>query len=514
MKALENMRLLALLVLVLAVSPAAAASVPVASAAASETKLEVNENCVELAWPCWAIQGSSQPAATISIPSGGAVMFVDEKTAANIAWTADPGALPSCEAAVPVAPTPAKTNWHGKCAFSQAGIYKFESATMFHDAVNDYRHYEIVVEGTPTDATSAASGATQTEATLNGSIAPEGNPGVEYHFEYEGPGVTGKPSTPVATLSSADFAAHAVSAKATGLQAGALYTFRLVATYGVAKTPVLGAAQETFKTQAITPPAATTTAAEGIEEAAATLSGTVDPGGEETDYFFEYDTTAYVEGEAAHGQISPRTALSASGGDSQRAAFTLKGLTPNTTYHFRLIAENKHGSRVGLDQSFTTISPPTKEPSSQPPAGPGPPSTPTPTPEPTPAADGPESIVGPLVALLVQRSLKLTAHRHASAVRVSLEVASSGVGGHLEVDLIASAASLGGAHRGSPRVAVVGRLVRGSISAGKQSILIVLDARAKNSLRRHHKLRVTVKIILTPTTGPVQVLMKSIVLRA
>lgn len=122
---------------------AAVAVLPAFAASPSETKLEVNENCVEPDWPCWATSGSSQPAAKVTIASGGSVTFADSKTAANLAWT---GTAPTCESGVPVAPASPKTGWEGKCTFATPGTYKFESSTLWPE----YTKYEVVVEGSAT----------------------------------------------------------------------------------------------------------------------------------------------------------------------------------------------------------------------------------------------------------------------------------------------------------------------------------------------------------------------------
>ncbi len=79
---------------------AAVAVLPtLATAGTSEVKkLEVNQNCVENAWPCWAVQGSgsdasAQPALRIEIAPGGKVMFTDHDAstnptgAATVSWT-------------------------------------------------------------------------------------------------------------------------------------------------------------------------------------------------------------------------------------------------------------------------------------------------------------------------------------------------------------------------------------------------------------------------------------------
>jgi plastocyanin len=141
---------------VVAVLGAVVAIVPASALAAapSEAKLEVNENCVEPDWPCWAIPGSSQPAAKVTIASGGAVTFADSKTAANIAWT---GTAPACESAVPVAPAAAKTGWEGKCTFATPGAYKFESSSLWFE----YTKYEVVVEGSATAPSPGPTGEAQ-----------------------------------------------------------------------------------------------------------------------------------------------------------------------------------------------------------------------------------------------------------------------------------------------------------------------------------------------------------------
>lgn len=353
----------------------AAAVVP-ALATASEVKLEVNQNCVDPNWPCWATPNSNQPALKVTITEGGKVEFVDHDPSrtASVVWTGGP-TTPSCPG-VPTTTT-VSTGWGGTCSFATPGTYNFESSTLFKESglygTNDYTKYVVIVAGTPTDATTSASGETQTEAMLNGSINPEGNAAVEYHFEYEGPGVSGKQSTPTATLSAADFSSHLVSAQVTGLEPGMTYHFLLVATYG--GKAVAGATTLMFKTNTVVAPTATTLAVEGVKETESTLKGTVNPGGEATEYFFEYGT------DMNYGQKT--AALSASGGN-QTVSATLTKLTPDTEYHFRLVAKNNQGHAEGLDRSFKTMSPVAKEPPAK-----------EPSPTPTSTGGNPTSTITP-----------------------------------------------------------------------------------------------------------------------
>jgi hypothetical protein len=476
----------------------AVATVSPALANASEVKLEVNQNCVEAEWPCWTSGAGANPAPAlkITIAVGDEVMFTDHdaSTPAAVVWM---GSAPACTGVL----TSAMTNWAGKCTFATSGIYNFESSTLFDNENTlygkaNYRKYEITVAGAPTDATTSASGETQTEAMLNGSIDPEGNT-VEYHFEYEDPGVTGKQSTPTATLSAADFASHSVSAQVTGLEPGMTYNFQLVATYGVGKTSVSGATQKMFTTHAVTAPTATTLAAEGLEETEATLKGTVNPGGEATEYFFEYGTDTH------YGQKTEKATLQASGGSNQGVSATLKGLTPDTEYHFRLVAKNKQSPPgEGLDRSFKTASPPAKEPPAKEPS-------PTPTPtggNPTattsssPSSGQPkvEPASGPLFG-----SVKLASTQHGGVVRGSLVVSSSGTGGDLQIELLTKGAA-----------APVGKLLRSSLHAGKLTFTLALSAKAKHTMKAHHKLALTVSIVLTPAHGSAVTITRSVVLRA
>jgi len=93
-----------------------------------------------------------------------------------------------------------------------------------------------------------------------------------------------------------------------------------------------------------------------------------------------------------------------------------------------------------------------------------------------------------------------------------MDISQSGAGGRLEVDLLAKSASLAAAHRsGTVRV---GRFALASVPAGKVSFSVGLSARAKNVLRRHHRLALTVRIVLRPMHGATVTIVRSVSLRA
>ena len=83
----------------------------------------------------------------------------------------------------------------------------------------------------------------------------------------------------------------------------------------------------------------------------ATASGTVNPGGVSTNWFFEYGTsTSYGR------RTTTRNAGAGTANVGVSAALT--GLAPGTTYHYRLVATNGDGTTRGADGIFTTTSTP------------------------------------------------------------------------------------------------------------------------------------------------------------
>lgn len=101
------------------------------------------------------------------------------------------------------------------------------------------------------------------------------------------------------------------------------------------------------------PPSATTTSASDIASTAATLNGSVNPGGAATRYWFDLGTST------AYGSRVPPTPGDAGSGTAETpVSAAATGLAPGTTYHYRLVAEGPGGTATGSDQTFTTPSPP------------------------------------------------------------------------------------------------------------------------------------------------------------
>jgi hypothetical protein len=79
---------------------------------------------------------------------------------------------------------------------------------------------------------------------------------------------------------------------------------------------------------------------------AATLTGSVDPNGHSTSWYFQYGPTT------SYGAQTPTRSAGSSGNRSVSEA--IGGLTASRTYHFRLVATNSVGTSYGADTVFTT----------------------------------------------------------------------------------------------------------------------------------------------------------------
>jgi phosphodiesterase/alkaline phosphatase D-like protein len=204
---------------------------------------------------------------------------------------------------------------------------------------------------TPTAITGAATNVLYSSATVHGTA--NGNlAGAVVTFEY---GLTtgyGATVSAVPNLIPGDEADYAVYANLTGLTPGTTYHYRVVADNAFV-TPVNGA-DMTFTTPI--GPDAVTDAATGVGATSATLNGRVNAQNASTTVTFEYGlTTSY--GLTVFADQSPVT-----GNTITAVSNTLTSLTPNTTYHYRVVAQNVNGTRYGGNRSFSTPgAPPTAD---------------------------------------------------------------------------------------------------------------------------------------------------------
>lgn len=94
-------------------------------------------------------------------------------------------------------------------------------------------------------------------------------------------------------------------------------------------------------------PTVTTGSHSHLTQTSVTLLGKVNPQSSSTSYYFQYGTTK------AYG-IQSGPVAAGSGTKAINASAAITGLTPHTTYHYRLVATNAAGTTLGADRSFAT----------------------------------------------------------------------------------------------------------------------------------------------------------------
>jgi Tol biopolymer transport system component len=203
-----------------------------------------------------------------------------------------------------------------------------------------------------TVVTEAATSVTPSQATLAGSLRPEGKQFTQCKLEY---GLVTAPTldhemacAPAATAIEPDFAVHPIAAALTGLNADATYRFRLVATNSEG---TIDGKELTFTT--LGSPQITEIRALNAAQASATLEAKVNPRGFLTRYRVEWGPTA------AYGNSIPANGfepLLGSGEQPVLVTAELSGLSPGTIYHYRIVASSGEGREtLSPDQEVETL---------------------------------------------------------------------------------------------------------------------------------------------------------------
>ena len=192
----------------------------------------------------------------------------------------------------------------------------------------------------PTVTTNAATNIASFAAALNGSVNPRGSTTTVY-FQW-GTTTSYGHTTPMQTQTGNT--SRPITANISGLSASRLYHFRIVATNGGGTS---FGSDRTFTTLSATgPPVVTTNPATNVTTSSARLNGSLDPHGLTTTVYFQWGTTT------SYGHNTPKQTQT--GNTYRNITANISGLSASHLYHFRIVATNSAGTRMGSDRTFNT----------------------------------------------------------------------------------------------------------------------------------------------------------------
>ena len=224
----------------------------------------------------------------------------------------------------------------------------------------------------------------------------------------------------------------------------------------------------------VSPPAATSGAASAITDAAVTLGGAVTPGELPTTYHFDYGKTT------AYGSQTP-SASAGSGAATGPVSADVTSLEPNTTYHYRLVATNPDATATGEDATFTTQPPPVvTPPGGNPPGGNPPPPT------------------SPFAGMTILTKSVRVDRKGRAAIKLTCPVGTAGAcTGKLSLKTKKGAGSK-----------------TFTIAPGKTaSIRVKLSKAARKTLKKKHKLRLSIIATAHDSNGSAKTVMGKLTLR-
>ncbi len=274
----------------------------------------------------------------------------------SLATPTDVPAAPGSSIGAGLGPVPVED---GTGPVLAAGTLYYYQAVAINPTGTTYgavEHFETL--GVPTVQTAAAEDLTAASANLGGKLDAGGE--AEYWVEYgtepcsvntnscgtKSPAVhvTGK----VQECTLGGVTKECVTPIAVGgLEPNTTYHYWLVATNGAVSEPVHGAAEE-FTTK-VAAPSPKTGVAEDVTGTGAKLTGELNPGGGETEYWVEYLLPTHETERSASAFANGKTQASV-------GPIAVSGLQPNTTYYYWLVAKNSAASEPvrGESRALTT----------------------------------------------------------------------------------------------------------------------------------------------------------------
>ncbi len=221
---------------------------------------------------------------------------------------------------------------------------RVESASTKEVAVSPAVSFTTAIPPEAPQTTIPAGSITTESAVLEGVLNPHGtgNPG-SYEFLYQESTTECEGGLATAQEAMTGAEGQAVVAPVADLLPNAIYTFCLLARNEAGETSVGN--KVTFTALPVKPSLGSEVA-KNIAASSADLTAVINPNGSETTYHMEYGLdTSYKTGRTPDVKLPAGRAGVAVLGHAE-------GLSPDTTYHWRLIASNAAGTETGVDHTF------------------------------------------------------------------------------------------------------------------------------------------------------------------
>ncbi len=257
----------------------------------------------------------------------------------------------------PTLPLPLGQNGSEVITFNGFNVGTVNSGPNYGIENSGFVVFRVLVSNNPVTPTGQAPSVTTSDAslistrsaTMNANINPNNAPTSAW-FEY-GTTLNLGQTTAVDSIGSGG-TNFSFSRSLTGLAPNTRYYFRAVAENSHGRTPGLIFNFLTLQDTGTTPtgqiPSVITSTASSITNNSTIVSASINPNNAATTAWFEYGTTVSL------GQSTIPESIG-SGGTSITFSKSLTGLTSNTTYYYRAVAENSHGRTPGGILSFVTL---------------------------------------------------------------------------------------------------------------------------------------------------------------
>ncbi len=194
----------------------------------------------------------------------------------------------------------------------------------------------------PSVVTGSASDISQTTATINGQVSPNGDDTSVAIQVTPGPVGINQPADLAAAAPLSD-----VAAQLSGLVCATEYSYRVTAANGFGSSQ--GEAAVFSTSDCVTAPSIGGVTADAVTAESAQLNVQVDPAGSVTDVAFRFRPVGGVF------SLYSSTAMSLSGVGEQMASLQISSLLCETSYEFQAMASNAGGSVESAVAGFTTL---------------------------------------------------------------------------------------------------------------------------------------------------------------